>query len=256
MTPPRQASMALKPGDTLQDGRYHIFGELGRGGFTVVYRAQDTQLDMQVAIKEMVPSDLDAQDLRKHFLREAKLTMRLNHPRLVRTFHVFAEGQNYDQVMEYMAGGSLEDRLGEDGRLPMDEAIPIAAGVCEGLDHAHRSGVVHLDLKPANILFDSGGAVKVADFGIAHASSQAMTQTWVTRTGFVAGTLPYMSPEQTRGVRNDPRIDVYALGAVLYRPQPHSRRRCLPLRGQAPRALGCCRCCWRQAPPCWWWPWW
>ncbi|MBN1934899.1 MAG: SUMF1/EgtB/PvdO family nonheme iron enzyme, partial [Anaerolineae bacterium] len=103
------------------------------------------------------------------------------------------------------------------GRLPIDEALRVAADVSEGLACAHSEGIVHCDLKPANILFDAAGRAKVADFGIAHVSGEMLTRSWHTPAGFVAGTLPYMSPEQTDGVRDDPRLDLYALGAVLYR---------------------------------------
>jgi formylglycine-generating enzyme required for sulfatase activity len=116
-----------------------------------------------------------------------------------------------------MAGGSLEARLQSKGALPVEEAVGIAAQVCEGLACAHERGVVHCDLKPGNILLDARGRAKVADFGIAHISGDVLTRTWQTQGGFVAGTLPYMSPEQARGVRDDARVDVYALGAILYR---------------------------------------
>lgn len=106
---------------------------------------------------------------------------------------------------------------GKWGRLSSPEAVRLAIQACEGLAYAHREGVVHCDLKPANILYDAQGNAKVADFGIAHVSDQMLSRSWMTSAGFIAGTLPYMSPEQTEGVRDDPRVDVYALGAVLYR---------------------------------------
>jgi formylglycine-generating enzyme required for sulfatase activity len=148
--------------------------------------------------------------------------MRLTHKHIVRTYNVFSESDSSGEsrfyiVMEYMAGGSLEQRLLEGGRLPTGEAVRIAAEVCAGLACAHEAQVVHCDLKPANILFDAAGVAKVADFGIAHVSGETLTRSWMTPAGFVAGTLPYMSPEQADGVRDDPRLDLYALGAVLYR---------------------------------------
>jgi Tol biopolymer transport system component len=153
----------------------------------------------------------------KRFLAEARATMRLAHEYIVRTHNVFQEGGNYYIVMECMSGGSLEERLREKDALSVDEAVRIATEVCVGLDYAHQRGIVHCDLKPANILFTSAGSPKVADFGIAHVSGEMLTRSWMTPAGFVAGTLPYMSPEQADGVREDPRVDVYALGAVLYR---------------------------------------
>ena len=209
--------MALDPGHQLLNGHYRILRLLGRGGFGFVYHAQDTLLGEQVAIKELIPALVGDEAMLKRFLAEARATMRLTHRHIVRTHNVFQEGDNYYIVMEYMAGGSLEERLREQGPLPVEEAVRIAAEVCEGLACAHEEGVVHCDLKPANILFDTRGQAKVADFGIAHVSGEMLTRSWMTPAGFVAGTLPYMSPEQADGVRDDPRIDVYALGAVLYR---------------------------------------
>jgi serine/threonine-protein kinase len=209
--------MALNPGDMLLNGQYRILDLLGRGGFGFVYQAQDTLLREEVAIKALTPALVGDEAMLKRFLAEAKATMRLTHEHIVRTHNVFSEGGSYFIVMECMAGGSLEARLREEGALPFDEAVRIASQVCLGLDYAHGLGVVHCDLKPANILFDARGKAKVADFGIAHVSEEVLTRTWMTPAGFVAGTLPYMSPEQADGVRDDPRIDVYALGAMLYR---------------------------------------
>jgi formylglycine-generating enzyme required for sulfatase activity len=209
--------MALNPGHTLSNGHYRILRLLGRGGFGFVYLAQDTLLDEEVAIKELIPALVGDEVMLRRFLAEARATMRLTHKRIVRTYNIFSEDGNYYIVMEYMPGGSLEERLREHGPLPVEEAVRAAAEVCEGLACAHEEGVVHCDLKPHNILFDAGGGAKVADFGIAHVSGEMLTRSWMTPAGFVAGTLPYMSPEQTDGVRDDPRVDVYAVGAVLYR---------------------------------------
>jgi len=209
--------MTLNPGDPLLNGHYRILNQLGRGGFGFVYHAQDTLLGENVAIKELIPALVGDEAMLKRFLSEARATMRLTHKRIVRTHNVFSEGGNYYIVMEYMPGGSLEDRLQEQAALPVAEAVQVAAEVSEGLACAHEEGVVHCDLKPQNILFDAEGRAKLGDFGIAHVSGKMFTRSWHTSSGFVAGTLSYMSPEQTDGVRDDPRIDVYALGAVLYR---------------------------------------
>jgi tRNA A-37 threonylcarbamoyl transferase component Bud32 len=215
--------MTLNPDDTLLNGQYRILRLLGRGGYGFVYQARDTLLHKEVAIKELIPALVGDEVTLKRFLTEARATMELTHDRIVRTHNVFQEGGNYYIVMECMAGGSLEDRLRERGSLPAGEAVRIATEVGEGLSYAHARGVVHCDLKPANILFTAGdarsrlGEVKVADFGIAHVSDQMLSRSWMTPAGFAAGTLPYMSPEQADGVREDPRVDVYALGAVLYR---------------------------------------
>ncbi|MEJ2208621.1 MAG: serine/threonine-protein kinase, partial [Anaerolineae bacterium] len=220
--------MALNPGDTLLNGQYEILRTLGRGGFGHVYLANDRLLGEQVAIKELIPDVGGDETVLKRFLAEARATIRLTHEHIVRTYNVFTQPSpggeaRYYIVMEYMPGGSLADRLRQAGALAPAEAARITAQVCEGLGYAHERGVVHCDLKPGNILFASdalkGGeaTAKVADFGIAHFSERLVDRTWHTTLGFVAGTLPYMSPEQVEGVRDDARIDVYALGAVLYR---------------------------------------
>ncbi len=209
--------MALIPGHTLLNGQYRIVRLLGRGGFGFVYLAHDSILGEDVAVKELIPALVGDEIILKRFLAEAKATMRLAHDRIVRTHNVFVEGGNYYIAMEYMPGGSLEERLRDGQYLAVDEVIRVAVQVAEGLAYAHERGVVHCDLKPANILFAADGTAKVADFGIAHVSDQMLSRSWMTPAGFVAGTLPYMSPEQTDGVRDDPRVDLYALGAVLYR---------------------------------------
>jgi serine/threonine protein kinase len=208
--------MVLKADDTLLGGKYRIRKVLGKGGFGFVYLAQETTLDEERAIKELIPALVHDEVVLKRFLTEAEATMRLTHEGIVRTYDLFREGENYYIAMEYLPGGSLEDRLQAQGVLPIDEATRIVAEVCEALGYAHRRGAVHCDLKPANILFAAKGSAKVADFGIAHFSQDMLTHSWRTPAAFVAGTLPYMSPEQTEGVRDDARIDVYALVTTIY----------------------------------------
>ncbi|MBN1140055.1 MAG: serine/threonine protein kinase, partial [Anaerolineae bacterium] len=207
--------MALQPGDLLDNGRYCIVRVLGRGGYGFVYLAGDNRLRDPVAIKELLSALVDDQATVKRFVQEARATMRLTHPNLVHTRDVFQEGDNWYTVMDYLPGGSLSERLGH-GPLPVGEALRIMAHLCEGLAHAHAHGVVHCDLKPANVLFDERGRARLADFGIAHVPAELSSRSWRTDTGFAAGTLCYMSPEQTEGVRDDPRVDVYALGVLLY----------------------------------------
>jgi serine/threonine protein kinase len=149
--------MALNPGSTLFNGQYQIVRQLGRGGFGFVYLAHDTLLGEEVAIKELIPALVGDEIVLRRFLAEGKATMRLAHNRIVRTYNVFSEGGNYYIIMEYMPKDSLEARLQVHGSLPPDEALRIAAQVCEGLACAHEEGVVHCDLKPANILFAAHG---------------------------------------------------------------------------------------------------
>jgi len=195
--------MLLQPGDLLFNGRYRIQRQLGSGGFGSVYLAQDTLLREEVAIKELVPGLAANQAALSRFLAEAKATMRLRHERIVGTHNVFAEADHYYIVMEYLAGDSLEALLKAGGALPAEDAVHIALDVVEGLAYAHERGVVHCDLKPANILFTADGHAKIADFRIAHIPTESLTRSWATPAGFVAGTVPYMSPEQADGVRDD-----------------------------------------------------
>jgi len=206
--------VAVKPGDILLNGQYKIIDTLGRGGFGFVYKTQDTLLNEVVALKEMFP--FHDVELARRFLIEAKATMRLSHPNIVRTYNAFSEDSRYYIVMEYLPGGSLEDRLQREGKLPLAEAIRIMDDVCQGLNYAHQMGVVHCDVKPANVLFAADGTAKVGDFGIAHVSQALLSRSWHTATSLAIGTIFYMSPEQLDGVRDDCRVDVYALGAMLY----------------------------------------
>jgi Tol biopolymer transport system component len=209
--------MSLQPGDTLLKGQYRILRRIGRGGFALVYHARDTLLGRDVAIKELMSSAVGDPQWVKRFFVEARATLELRSDHIVATHTLFAESGNRYLVMEYMPGGSLEDALQRTNRLPVSDALRIAREVCEGLSYAHRRGIVHCDLKPANILFAADGTAKVADFGIAHVATHgARSQHWATTGHFVAGTLLYMSPEQVQGERADPRIDLYALGALLY----------------------------------------
>ena len=208
--------MALKPGNTLSNGRYRIIKPLARGGFGFVYLAQDTLMDEEVAIKELIPALIDDETILKRFITEAKAAMHLRHPNVVVTYNVFADGENYYLVMEYMPGGSLEDLLRRREKLEIAQALRIMTDICDGLAYAHDIGVIHCDIKPANVLFAADGTAKLTDFGIAYISPELISRSWRTPRDFAAGTLLYMAPEQVDGVRDDPRLDIYALGAMLY----------------------------------------
>ena len=208
--------MALNPGTTLVNDRYRIVKLLGRGGFGFVYLAQDTLMDEDVAIKELIPALIDDETVLKRFITEAKAAMRLRHPNIVVTYNVFADGENYYLVMEYMPGGSLEDLLRQRGKLNIAQALRVMADICAALAYAHSMGIVHCDIKPANVLFAADGTARLTDFGIAYISPELLSRSWRTPRDFAAGTLLYMAPEQVDGVRDDPRLDIYALGAMLY----------------------------------------
>ncbi|MGB4802664.1 MAG: serine/threonine-protein kinase, partial [Anaerolineae bacterium] len=192
------------------------FGTAGRGGFGFVYLARDTLIGRAVAIKEMNPALADDDQMVRRFLVEGRAALQLRHPNVVELYDVFSDRGYYYLAMEYCPGGSLDERLAA-GPLAVNDALVIMDQVCAGLVHTHSRGIVHCDIKPANILFGADGQAKVTDFGIAHVSPTAVARSWGTSSGFAGGTLTYMAPEQLDGVRNDPRIDVYALGAMLYR---------------------------------------
>ena len=215
--------MTLSAGDRL--GRYEILGPLGAGGMGEVYRARDTELDREVAVKVLLEAVVQDPERIARFEREAKLLASLNHQN-VATLHGLEEheGQRY-LVMELAAGETLAERL-QKGPVPVDEALEIAIGIAKGLEAAHGAGVVHRDLKPANVMLSPEGNVKVLDFGLAKAwqsdegdadITQSPTLTGLmTEGGVLLGTVAYMSPEQARGKPADNRTDIWAFGCVLY----------------------------------------
>ncbi|HFD38846.1 MAG TPA: DUF4101 domain-containing protein [Anaerolineae bacterium] len=204
----------MLPKHKILHNQYRIEATIGRGGFGYVYRARDLLTGNIVAIKELLSYLADRPQIAQRFILEARATMNLTHPAIVHTYHIFQQDNTLYLVMEYLPGGSLADRL-KRGPLPPDEAVRIAIILCSALEYAHRHGVIHCDLKPANILFDAQGLPHLADFGIAHLSTSRPRQ-FRTLTDSILGTVRYMSPEQLKRVRNDPRLDLYALGAVLY----------------------------------------
>ncbi|MHB8293660.1 MAG: protein kinase domain-containing protein [Acidimicrobiales bacterium] len=201
----------MKPGQVL-NGRYRGVRLIARGGMAEVWQGHDLLLDRRVALK--VPlvhlgSDLE---FRERFRREALAAARLTHPGIVAVYDTGTDGDDAYLVMELVAGPSLKDELDRSGRLGVAEAVRIAAEAAAALDYAHASGVVHRDVKPANVLLADAGQVKVADFGIAEAGFAGR----LTGAGMTMGTAAYLSPEQARGEVPDARSDIYSLGAVLY----------------------------------------
>jgi eukaryotic-like serine/threonine-protein kinase len=197
-------------------GRYEIVAELGRGAMGVVFKARDPQIDRLVALKtiSLLGVDPDEQDaFRERFMREAQAAGRLHHPGIVTIFDVGEDPETHDSfiVLEYVAGESLSRILSREKKLSLSRALQLGEELAEALDYAHSQGVVHRDVKPANILITEDGHAKIADFGIAK-----MNLSHHTVAGRVLGTPAYMAPEQLVGEGCDGRSDLFSLGVVLY----------------------------------------
>jgi eukaryotic-like serine/threonine-protein kinase len=194
--------------------RYEVFRPLGAGGMATVYLARDLKHDREVAVKVLRPELAEAVGVDR-FLDEISTTARLQHPHVLQLHDSGSAGEFLYYVMPYVQGDSLREKLDREEQLQIAEAVNIARSVGQALDYAHRNGVVHRDVKPANILLHEGAAL-VADFGVSHALKQA-GGTRLTQTGVSVGTPSYMSPEQATGDhRPGPESDVYSLGCVLY----------------------------------------
>jgi eukaryotic-like serine/threonine-protein kinase len=220
----------MVPGTRL--GPYEIVAPLGAGGMGEVYKARDTRLDRDVAIK-VLPSALAADpQLRDRFEREAKAISSLNHPHICTLFDVGHQDPSTSSeqavdflVLEYLEGETIAERLARSGALDPQAALTIAIDICDALDKAHRSGIVHRDLKPANVMLTKTGP-KLLDFGLAKSAVPAITTTAVsmlpttppnlTAQGAILGTLQYMAPEQIEGLEADARTDIFAFGALVF----------------------------------------
>jgi serine/threonine protein kinase len=218
--------MPLSAGTRL--GPYEIVAPLGAGGMGEVYRARDTRLDRTVAVK-VLPTHLSSNsDARQRFDREARAISSLSHPNICQLYDVgHQDGTDY-LVMEFLEGETLAARIAR-GPVPTDQLLKIGSDICDGLERAHKSGVVHRDLKPANVMLTKTGA-KLMDFGLAKAIEEpplpmgSVTQTVnvtpnpspITQAGVVVGTFQYMSPEQVEGKPADARSDIFSLGSVLH----------------------------------------
>ena len=216
--------MLVAPGTRL--GVYDITAQIGEGGMGQVYRATDTKLKRQVAIKILPPSLAADADRLARFQREAEVLASLNHPHIAAIYGLEESAGATALVMELVEGDDLSQRIAR-GSIPLDEALPIAKQIADALEAAHERGIIHRDLKPANIKVRPDGTVKVLDFGLAKATEPAggsapslsMSPTLslhATQAGMILGTAAYMSPEQARGKIVDKRTDIWAFGAVLY----------------------------------------
>jgi len=217
--------LALTPGTRL--GVYEVTAQIGEGGMGQVYRARDTKLNRDVALKILPDAFASDPDRLARFTREAQTLASLNHPNIAHIHGLEESGGVRALVMELVEGEDLSQRIAR-GAIPLDEALPIAKQVAEALEAAHEQGIIHRDLKPANIKVRPDGTVKVLDFGLAKAmepagvaspsvsQSPTITTPAMTQAGLILGTAAYMAPEQARGKTVDKRADIWAFGGVLF----------------------------------------
>jgi serine/threonine-protein kinase len=205
-------------------GHYRIVSKLGEGGMGEMWRATDTRLNRDVAIKVLPPALTNDAQYMARFEREAQTLAALNHPNIAAIYEI----EQGAIVMELVEGDTLADRIAR-GPVPLDEALPLARQIAEGLEAAHERGIVHRDLKPANMKITPAGLVKLLDFGLAKTAGEAAAAApgvsptisptlslAMTQAGMILGTAAYMAPEQARGKPVDKRADIWAFGVVLY----------------------------------------
>jgi serine/threonine-protein kinase len=210
-------------------GSYEIEEEIGRGGMGVVYRANQPKLQRRVAVKVLLPHLAQDAEFVERFLREARAAAQLEHPGLVTIFDVGELEGTYFFSMQWLQGRTLEEKVADGGALPMEEVVGVVSQMAAALGYAHGAGVVHRDVKPANVIVDDRGRAVLTDFGIA----QAANETRLTRAGAAVGSPDYMAPEQISGGEVDARTDLYALGVLFY----HLLTGETPYSGDAPIAV-------------------
>ena len=197
-------------------GKYNLLEKLGRGGYGTVYRALDTVLEVERAVKVLHPPLAADPHFIERFQKEAKTAARLKHANIVQVYDLDEAGGRYFLAMEFLPGGSLKDLLKEKGRLQFERALEILKQVASALDYAHQQGLVHRDVKPSNILFDEDGTAKLSDFGFSKALSEASSAS-LSASGGMIGTPAYMAPEVWKGGQVvGPQTDVYSLACVFY----------------------------------------
>lgn len=209
--PPREDTLHFSPGDSF-GSRYKIIEEVGRGGMGRVYKAEDKELGITVALKMIHPEYSARAQIIKRFKKETLLARSISHENVIRIYDLGEVDKIKFISMDYIKGQSLKELILTSGTLTVETAISIVKQICEALIVAHQKGVIHRDLKPQNILVDSGGKVYVTDFGVAK-SVEIMED---SAPGIIIGTIQYISPEQAKGEKVDPRSDLYSLGIILY----------------------------------------
>ncbi len=198
--------------DTKKIGKYELREKRGEGGFGVLYKAFDTVIEREIALKLLHQQFADDEKFSAWFHREAKAMAKLNHPNIVTIYNFEIVDNNHFIVMEYIDGKNIDEIMRDKGAFDLKNFILIARQLLSALGYAHSCGIIHRDIKPSNIMVTDSGLVKITDFGIA----KILGASKLTQTGTAAGSLPYMSPEQIRGKAIDSRTDIYSLGITFF----------------------------------------
>jgi serine/threonine-protein kinase len=200
-------------------GRYQIRGVLGKGAMGLVYDGLDPGLNRRVAIKTILTRKLDAEAARMvtvRFEREVRAVARLNHPNIVQVYDFGAEGDLAFIVMEFIQGRELKDRFDAGERFDLKTIFRVMAELLDALEFAHEAGIIHRDVKPANVMLDAAGHAKLTDFGVARVAEPEGSEAERTKVGTIVGTPSYMSPEQIQGQAVDRRTDIFSAGVLFY----------------------------------------
>jgi serine/threonine-protein kinase len=204
---------SLNPGDVV-DNRYKFMQKIGKGAFGTVLLMEDTVVDERLILKFLNQNVAEDAEVMKRFVHELRYSRKITHRNVIRIYDFLSIQGLYAISMEYFPSHTLGAEIVNEKPMPLKRAVQFGIDICTGMTVAHQVGIVHRDLKPANVLINDEGLLKIVDFGVAAAHSQADTQ--LTKTGYVIGSPKYMAPEQILGKKVDERADVYAVGVILY----------------------------------------